>query len=280
MHKNELIAKCHAIANETGIDFNSVLTHYFLESILEKIASSEEKNNFIFKGGFILSNIIGIRERTTKDIDFIIRNFKLTEEEIKQKLLKIFSSGKDNGVTYEIKGITKILNEDEYGGFRVNILCKLDNLKKTIKIDIATGDLITPNEIEYRYKSLFTDEYFEICSYNIETIIAEKIHILYDKSLFNSRMKDFYDIYILFHLKKDEINFRILKKACENTFKYRNTEFDIDKIIKTTQLIQNEERIRKQWTNYQKQFPYASAIEFENVIKTVDKVLQEINSIS
>jgi len=225
MNKDKLRAICQKLSKETGLSFNAIQTHYFLESILEKIASSDESENFIFKGGFLLANVIGIRQRNTVDIDFLIRRFSLTEENIKQRFEKIFQSGNDNGITYEIQKIEEIRKEDEYGGFRITVLCRLENIRQMIPLDIATGDPITPSEISYEYKSIFSDKFFEICAYNIETMLAEKIQTVYKRGAFNSRSKDFYDIYILYHLKKAEIDFEHLKEACKNTFKHRSTDY-------------------------------------------------------
>ena len=210
MNKDKLRAKCHQkLSKETGLSFNALQTHYFLESILEKIADSDENENFIFKGGFLLANVIGIRQRSTVDIDFLIRRFSLTKENIEQRFTKILQSGKDNGITYEIQKIEEIHKEDEYGGYRIKVLCRLDNIRQIIPLDIATGDPITANEISYEYKSVFSDSVFEICAYNIETMLAEKIQTVYQRGVFNSRSKDFYDIYVLYHLKKEEIDFEI-----------------------------------------------------------------------
>ena len=214
MNKDRLRAICQKLSKETGLSFNAIQTHYFLESILEKISNSDENENFIFKGGFLLANVIGIRQRNTVDIDFLIRRFSLTEENIKQRFEKIFQSGNDNGITYEIQKIEEIRKEDEYGGFRITVLCRLENIRQIIPLDIATGDPITPSEISYEYKSIFSNSLFEICAYNIETILAEKIQTVYQRGIFNSRSKDFYDIYILYHLKKEEIDFEHLKEAC------------------------------------------------------------------
>ena len=269
MNKDKLRAICQKLSKETGLSFNAVQTHYFLESILGKIADSEENENFIFKGGFLLANVIGIRQRNTVDIDFLIRRFSLTEENIKQRFEKIFQSGKDMGITYEIQKIEEIRKEDEYGGFRITVLCRLENIRQIIPLDITTGDPITPSEISYEYKSIFDDSIFEICAYNIETILAEKIQTVYQRGVFNSRSKDFYDIYILYHLKKEEIDFERLEKACQNTFKHRSTIFNIDSILEVLNTLKAEKDLKIRWSSYQKRFSYAGEISFDDVIDTM-----------
>ncbi|HHT67328.1 MAG TPA: nucleotidyl transferase AbiEii/AbiGii toxin family protein [Erysipelotrichaceae bacterium] len=276
MNKGKLRAKCQKISKETGLSFNSIQTHYFLESILEKIAESDENENFIFKGGFLLANVIGIRQRSTVDIDFLIRRFSLTKENIEQRFKRILQTGNDNGITYEIQKIEEIHKEDEYGGFRIEILCRLENIRQIIPLDIATGDPITPNEISYKYKSIFSDKVFEICAYNIETTLAEKIQTVYQRGVFNSRSKDFYDIYVIYHLKKDEIDFRNLKKACQNTFKHRNTDFNIDSILDVLQNLKDEQDLKTRWKSYQKRFTYAEKVSFDDVINTAIELIENI----
>lgn len=234
MNKDRLKTVCQRLSKDSGLSFNAIQTHYFLESILEKISNSDERANLIFKGGFLLANIIGIRQRSTTDIDFLIRRFPLTKENIKEKFEKILLDRNDNGITYEIQKIEEIRKEAEYGGFRITVLCKLENIRQTIPLDIATGDPITPSEISYEYKSIFSDRRFEICAYNIETMLAEKIQTIYQRGVFNSRSKDFYDVHILYHLQKEEIDFEHSKKACQNTFMYRNTHRKLNCVVKYT----------------------------------------------
>ena len=276
MNKDRLRAICQKLSKETGLIFNAIQTHYFLESILEKISNSDENENFIFKGGFLLANVIGIRQRNTVDIDFLIRRFSLTEENIKQRFEKIFQSGNDNGITYEIQKIEEIRKEDEYGGFRITVLCRLENIRQIIPLDIATGDPITPSEISYEYKSIFSNSLFEICAYNIETILAEKIQTVYQRGIFNSRSKDFYDIYILYHLKKEEIDFEHLKEACQNTFKHRYTDFNIDSILNVLTGLKVEKDLKIRWSSYQKRFRYAEEISFDEAVNAVIEVVKNI----
>ncbi len=276
MNKNKLREECQKLSKETGLSFNAIQTHYFLESILEKIAGSDENENFIFKGGFLLANVIGIRQRSTVDIDFLIRRFSLTVENIEQRFKRILQTGKDSGITYEIQKIEEIHKEDEYGGFRIKILCRLENIKQVIPLDIATGDPITPNEISYEYKSIFSDKVFEICAYNIETMLAEKIQTVFQRGVFNSRSKDFYDIYVLYHLKKEEIDFGSLKKACQNTFKHRSTDFNIDSILDVLQNLKDEKDLKTRWISYQKRFSYAEEVSFDDVTNTAIELIENL----
>lgn len=161
MNKDKLRDLCLNLSRKSGLSFNVVQTQYFLESILKRISVSDENKNFIFKGGFLLSNMIGIGQRSTVDIDFLVNKFALTEDNILQKIQTILSYDEKESVTYKVQKIEPIRHEDEYGGYRVTILCQLENIRQIVPLDIATGDPITPCEIEYEYKSLFGDKYFE-----------------------------------------------------------------------------------------------------------------------
>ncbi len=276
MNKNKVTMKCQKISKSTGLSFNAILTHYFLESILEKIANSDENDNFIFKGGFLLANVIGIKERNTIDIDLLIRRFSLTEENIKYRFEKILQSGKDNGVTYEIQKIEEIRKEDEYGEFKIKVLCRLENIRHTIPLDITAGDPITPTAISYEYMGIFNDNPLKICTYNLETILAEKIQTIYKRGSFNGRSKDFYDVYIIYNLKRGEINYINLKNACINTFKYRKTVFDVDNIIDMLGGLIKDEGLKSRWGNYQKTFRYAKQISFDDVVSSAIDLIKNL----
>lgn len=280
MNKDQLRAKCKKISEETGLNFNIIQTHYFLESILEKISESAENENFIFKGGFLLSNMVGIRQRSTIDIDFLARRFPLTKDNIIQKLEEILLSCNENEIRYSIEKIEEIRKLDEYGGFRIKILCVLDNIKQIIPLDIATGNPITPFEILYEYKSVFENKSFKICTYNIESILAEKIQTIYQLGAFNSRMKDFYDVFVILNLKRKEISLSCLKKACINTFNYRNTNFSETNIILILNALKTEKDILKRWNNYQKNFKYTQEIKFENIINEIITLVEDLMKIS
>lgn len=276
MNKYKLRSICKKISDETGLSYNVIQTHYFLETILEKISKSDENQNFIFKGGFLLASFIGIKQRSTVDIDFLIRKFTLTKENISQKLEKILKHEVYEDINYEIKKVEEIRKDDEYGGFRIAIECKLDNIRQIILLDIATGDLITPKEIIYKYKSTFDDKIYEIYSYNIETILAEKIQTIYQRGVFNTRSKDFYDVYILFHLKKKEIDYEKLGVACRNTFKHRSNKFNVVDILNVLGTLKGENDMLKYWSNYQDRFRYAKNISFHEVIDTIAELMMNL----
>lgn len=276
MNKVKLTALCHKIAKQTGLTFNSIMTYYFLEVILKKLNKSSYANHYIFKGGFLLSNVIGVESRSTVDIDFLFHKQSLSEENVQQQLDDILTESKDD-IQFLIQSITTIKESDDYGGYRATILCQLENIKQIIHLDIATGDVVTPQPITYDYKAIFYDENFPIIAYTIETILAEKLQTIYSRSFLNSRSKDFYDIYILSKLKKDDIDFVQLKLACERTFSYRDTELNFNNIIQLLKTFKNDPTQHQQWKNYSKKYHYTKDISFLEILDEIIRLVSNID---
>lgn len=276
MNKVKLTALCHKIAKQTGLTFNSIMTYYFLEVILKKLSKSSYANHYIFKGGFLLSNVIGVESRSTVDIDFLFHKQSLSEENVQQQLDDILTESKDD-IQFLIQSITTIKESDDYGGYRATILCQLENIKQIIHLDIATGDVVTPQPITYDYKAIFDDENFPIIAYTIETILAEKLQTIYSRSFLNSRSKDFYDIYILSKLKKDDIDFVQLKLSCERTFSYRDTELNFNNIIQLLKIFKNDPTQHQQWKNYSKKYHYTKDISFLEILDEIIRLVSNID---
>lgn len=276
MNKAKLTSLCHKVSKEVGLSFNAVMLYYFLESILKKLAGSKYNERFIFKGGFLLSSVVGIDSRSTVDIDFLLRNVQLSEENIVQMLKESLKSEESDDIIYEVQSILQIKEEDQYGGFRVNILCKMENIRQIVPLDIATGDVITPHPIDYKYISSFGEEEIIIKAYPIETMLAEKIQTIYVRGFLNSRSKDYYDLYIIYKLKDKDVNVEILREACRRTFRNRKTEFDIDKIIDLLENLKTNEAFLKRWQAYSRKNIYAKEITFEEVLKNGIKMLRKM----
>ncbi|HEV5966464.1 TPA: nucleotidyl transferase AbiEii/AbiGii toxin family protein [Streptococcus pneumoniae] len=279
MNKAKLTALCHNISKQTGLTFNSVMTYYFLEVILKKLSRSSYADHYIFKGGFLLSNIIGVESRSTVDIDFLFHKQTLSEENVQQQLEEILSEVK-NDIQFSIQSITTIKESDDYGGYRATILCQLENIKQIIHLDIATGDVVTPQPITYDYKAIFNDENFPIIAYTIETVLAEKLQAIYSRSFLNSRSKDFYDIYILSKLKKDDIDLAQLKMACEKTFSYRETELNFNNIIQLLETFKSDSTQQQQWQNYSKKYSYTKGISFSEILDEMIRLVSLLISLN
>ncbi|CKH79854.1 TPA: nucleotidyl transferase AbiEii/AbiGii toxin family protein [Streptococcus pneumoniae] len=279
MNKAKLTALCHNISKQTGLTFNSVMTYYFLEVILKKLSRSSYADHYIFKGGFLLSNIIGVESRSTVDIDFLFHKQTLSEENVQQQLEEILSEVK-NDIQFSIQSITTIKESDDYGGYRATILCQLENIKQIIHLDIATGDVVTPQPITYDYKAIFNDENFPIIAYTIETVLAEKLQTIYSRSFLNSRSKDFYDVYILSKLKKDDIDLAQLKMACERTFSYRETELNFNNIIQLLETFKSDPTQQQQWQNYSKKYSYTKGISFSEILDEMIRLVSLLISLN
>ena len=277
MNKAKLTALCHKISKQTGLTFNSVMTYYFLEIILKKLSQSYYADHYIFKGGFLLSNVIGVESRSTVDIDFLFHKQTLSEENVQQQLEEILTESKDD-IQFSIQSISSIKESDNYGGYRATILCQLENIKQIIHLDIATGDIVTPHPVTYAYKAIFNDESFSIIAYTIETILAEKLQTIYSRNFLNSRSKDLYDVYILSKLKKNDIDFRQLNVACQRTFSYRETELDYNEIVQLMESFKTDPIQQQQWQNYSNKYSYTKGISFSEILDEIVNLVSVIAS--
>ena len=193
-----------------------------------RIAKSKYKSNIILKGGLLLSSIIGEDLRTTKDMDATLKSISLDKQIVQKLFNEIFSININDNISFEIIGINDIRKEDEYGGFQLNILARLEKVKINLFVELTTGDIITPKEIKYKYKSKFEDKEIHIMAYTIETVIAEKFETMISRGIDNTRMKDYYDLFMLIGSDEKTFNDSILVKAIKKTFKSRKINFDIN----------------------------------------------------
>lgn len=263
-----LMDKSRNLAASCNITVNEVLQNYMFERILERLSVSKYKNNFILKGGLLLSSIMGIDTRTTMDMDTCIKGIELTDEQLYEVLQEILNIDINDGVKFEIRNSQPIREEDDYGGLKYNLLAIFDNLRVNLSIDIATGDLITSREIEYDYKMIFENRNLKIMTYNIESIIAEKFQTAINRGILNSRMKDYYDLYYLITYK--EFSKENLKNAIIKTFNKRDT--DIKNINKVIDEIEKSEFVKELWTSYSEKYQYAKCLEFKKVINSIKRI--------
>ena len=251
---------------------------FYFERILERISKSSYRGKIILKGGLLLTSIIGDDERTTKDMDATLKGIPLTKNEVEKVFNEILNMDIDDEVLFKIISIKDIRLEDEYGGFRLNILSKLDNNKTYITVELTTGDVITPREIKYNYNSIFEDKKIPIMSYTIETILAEKFQTVVNRGLLNTRLKDFYDIYILVNTKMSEVSKENLINAIKNTFKRRKTSLDIDQINEIINDLINDNNMNSLWENAVSKNSYAKNIRFEDTIDAIKQIAEILES--
>ena len=262
--------KLKNISREKNVDFNSVMRFYMYDRLVERLSKSKYKDNFILKGGFYLSKLFGLDNRSTMDIDTAIRKTKFTEENLIVMINEIISIDVGDNVKFKIEKTELIREEDEYGGLRITINFMLENIKDKFHIDLATGDPIYPRPDNYKYESLIGDEIYKVWSYNLETILAEKIETILSKLETSSRMKDYYDIYLIYKFKFDTINKEKFRGSVEKTFKKR--KFDAD-LMTNLSIVKESKVLRERWLSYSRKNSYARDVEFEETLECLEKLI-------
>ena len=268
----QLKGRIRNIAKDNNADARILLRIHMMERLLERVSVSNYRNNFIIKGGMLITALVGVSLRSTMDIDTSLENLNLSEADARRIITEIKDIDIGDGITFKIRNAESIMDEMEYPGIRITMDAIMCKLVIPIKVDISTGDIITPQPVEYRYKLLLEDRYVNLLSYNLETVLAEKIQTVLARGILNTRMRDFYDIRTLFLMYGDQLEVDILKNAFDATCIKRGTinlGQDITGIVSS---IESDNHLRSLWTAYQKKFPYASDISYEAVIDSL-KVL-------
>lgn len=267
-----LKAKINNIAKEEKISPQAVMQTYMLERLLERISISEYKDNFILKGGMLISSIVGIDSRSTMDMDTTIKGFKLDIKNLTNILQAIIDINIGDNVKFKILDIDNIRADDYYGGLRIHLQANFDEMPVDLKIDVTTGDKITYGEINYTYNLLLEERSIEIWTYNVETIVAEKYETIIKRNILNTRIRDFYDLYMLTHLDKQNISNKMLVQAIKETSKHResyniiNDKNTVEEVIIS---IKNDKDLKQQWNKYQKNYEYAKEIKYEQLVDSI-----------
>lgn len=273
VNNSDFKEKIKNIENEYNLTHYEVLQRFMFERILERISISKYKNNFILKGGLLLSAMFGIDNRTTKDMDTTITGIDVSKEKVMKILNEILSIDINDSVKFDLINITDIRQEDEYGGNKYHIVGKFGNLKVNLEIDISTGDKVTPRQLKFKYPLTFEDRSILINSYNMETILSEKIETVLRRGRFNSRMKDFYDIYYFLKYLKNDMDMNILKMAIKNTFDRRDSLSYFKDYKEIMNSIRYSELMIKQWKIYSNKYNYANNISFNDILDMLEKFL-------
>lgn len=272
---NSFKAKIKNIAREKGIPAQQVQQNYLIEKILKLISESRYKDSFIVKGGFLIGQMIGLDKRTTMDLDVTLKGQPLSEENI-QTIFKEIVSQPSEGFQFEVDMLEPIRQDDEYGGFTLKLKATFNTLREVVFIDITTGDRITPREITYQLQSVFSENKLEVWTYNLETVLAEKIETIIRRGAASTRPRDRYDLFTLYHLRKDEIDIPILKTALNNTAKKRESLDVLTNWESQLEEIRSSDYQKQLWSRYQKSFRYASEISFEESIEVVAIILNQL----
>ncbi len=268
-NKDSLKVKVSNLALSTNIPNKYLIQSFMFEALLKRISVSKYKDKFIIKGGLLLSSIFGVNLRSTMDLDITIKGLPLDRTTITKVVNEIISIDLKDNIKLEIENIKDIREEELYSGFNINLKAEFDGLRTNLMIDITTGDVITYKEVQFEYKTLFDNEIVNIMTYNYETIIAEKFEAIISRNIDNTRMKDYYDLYMFVNLKWDDIDKTILRKAIFNTSKKRETLNYIEEADKYIELINEDSKLKSLWKNYQNNYVYAKDISFENTIAAI-----------
>lgn len=265
------------LAKDKKIEAHVLMRNYMMERFLERISLSAYKDKMIIKGGMLVAAMVGLGARTTMDIDATIKGASISIAKTEKIIAAIIAVPVDDGVQFRIKNISEIMEDAEYGGIRVSMETIFDGILTPLKIDISTGDIITPREIIYELTLMFEDRKIALWAYNLETVLAEKLETVIDRNVTNTRMRDFYDIYLLLKLHGDRIDPTIFSQALVATAHKRGS---LDALRDATDIfheLAESENLQKLWAAYQKKFGYAMGIEWNEVMRAVNKLREMIN---
>ena len=270
----QIKGRIKSVAKQNNADARTLMRIYMMERFLERLAQSEYRDNFIIKGGILVTAMIGVAHRSTMDIDTSMKNLNLSAEDALRVVNQVKDIDLDDGVSFEVKDVSNIMDEMEYPGIRVTMNANVGRLITPLKIDISTGDVITPRAIEFNYDLLLEDRSISLWSYNLETILAEKLQTVLARGILNTRMRDFYDIRMLLDTQEDKIDQAVLKDAFAATCKKRGTSHLQEQAGEIIKSVEEDEQLRALWLSYQKKYSYAADMDYTGVIGGVRELLQ------
>lgn len=268
----QLKGSIRSMAAKKNLRAQEVLQMFLFERMLERLANSDYKDNFILKGGLLISSMIGISERTTMDMDTTVRGITMEEDEIVEAVKEILAVKVDDGIAFEYRGIEPIREEDAYNNFRIHLNARYGKIDSPMKIDVTTGDVITPAAVRYDFPMLFEERSIPIMAYTLETVLAEKYETIIRRNIGTTRARDFYDLHTLFCSRRSEVRPEIFKAAVLHTAKKRDSVQDIADWREILKDIREEPQLYRLWDNYVAENKYIGALKFQTVLDTVDEV--------
>ena len=274
----QLKALIRNLSKEKNINSEILIRNFMLERLLERISLSKYKDKFVLKGGMLIASLVGIETRATVDMDTTVRGIELNESEIEKVILEVLKVPIDDEISMSLSKIERIRDESDYPGLRLSINAVLDKTKQTIKVDITTGYKITPNAIRHSFRMMFTDKSLSILAYNLETVVSEKIETILTRGTTNTRMRDFYDIHVLYRLYKNNLDYYVLKSAIKETATYRGTYNTIvSNHADNIQTIVSSKDLEVLWRQYQKKNAYALNVLWNEALISMKELLDKIN---
>lgn len=272
INRDSLSARAGSIAKEKGVSANVVYSRYFFDYFLKRLSLSPYSERFVLKGGLFLSSVLGIENRATMDIDFIVRRIRMERETIVKIMKEICEEDADDNVSFQYIGDSEIKKDDIYGGFSISIEGRLENIRQRFDIDLATADAVYPSDQNYEYKCLITGETLHLKSYSVESVVAEKLQTLLLRGPLNSRSKDLYDLYVLERVV--EKNVPAWEEAFTETCQHRKFEADREKATKTLESVSSSPMQRKLWESYARKVGYAKGIAFDDVVGSIGRLIE------
>ena len=266
------------IAKNKNISAALVLQNYMLERFLERVSLSRYHDNYIIKGGFLIASMVGLDSRATMDMDATIKGYPVNEEAIRKMVEDIIAVPVEDAIHFCLKSVREIREGDEYTGYRVALTADYEKMAVPLKLDITTGDKITPREIEYSYKLMMEDRSIRVLAYNLSTILAEKLETVVSRGDQNTRPRDYYDIYILSKLQAENIDIDSLKAALSATTAKRGSSELMMQYAEIMRTVKSSDVMKRQWDNYRKDFDYAAGIEFEETCDAIVAMMDELVS--
>lgn len=254
-----------------------IIRNYVMERFLERISLSRYRNNFILKGGMLVSAMVGRATRSTLDIDATVKNLPLEIEIVKDIIEEVIAIPVDDGMTFTIKSVSEIMDEAEYSGVRLSLEAQLETMRTPLKVDISTGDVITPREMSYNFKLMFEERMISILAYNLKTVLAEKMETVISRGVTNTRLRDYYDLYILQNQYFNTINMEQFQRAFTATSMKRNSIQLMQDGNDILQEISESEIMQNLWKNYQRKFSYAEDISWKQIMEAIQSLFCKIN---
>ena len=272
----QLKSRIRIIANEKGLSSQEILQMCLFEHVLMRLAKSPYRDNFVIKGGFLIASMVGVNERTTMDMDASVCGISMEEDVIIRIVKDILALDIGDGIEFVFDRVEEIREASEYNNYRVLFNAVFGKINNPMKIDITTGDEITPSIIEYSYKTILGNDSIDVKAYNLQTILAEKYETIIRRNIGNTRARDFYDLYVLYNLNKENLDYIQLSEAVKNTAKNRNSFDDILEARDIIEDISNEDSLKTIWKNYQEEYTFSRNIDYDSLIECLTEVCEKM----
>lgn len=268
----QLKGAIRSMAAKKNLRAQEVLQMFLFERIIDRLAASSFRDNFILKGGLLISSMIGIGERTTMDMDTTVRGIQMEEDEIVSAVKEIIAMDVGDGISFEFQKIEPIREDDAYNNFRVHLRAKYGKIDSPMKIDITTGDIITPAAIRYDFPFVFEEKTVSVMAYTLETVLAEKYETIIRRNIGTTRARDYYDLHTLYRSRKDVVQMEVLRAAVIHTAEKRDSVDDIMDWRDILKDICEEPQLYLLWDNYAADNKYIGDLKFNEVLDTVDEI--------